>query len=144
MTDPDLIHFVEAQSAVQDSVTAELLAGHKRTHWMWFIFPQIGGLGFSQMAQRYAISDLDHARRYLADPILGPRLREATRLVLAHQGTPIRQILGTPDDVKFRSCITLFREAATAVADRALFAAALDAFFGGEADPRTLDLLNGN
>jgi uncharacterized protein (DUF1810 family) len=143
MTDPDLIHFIEAQKFAQDSVTAELTAGQKRTHWMWFVFPQIAGLGFSPMAQRYAVSDLDHARRYLADPVLGARLRDATRLVLAHKGTPIRQILGAPDDMKFRSCVTLFREAATDAADRALFDAALDAFYGGEPDSRTLDVLNG-
>ena len=143
MTSSDLAHFIEAQNFVWPQVAAELEAGHKRTHWMWFVFPQIAGLGFSHRAQLYAIKDLDHARRYLADPVLGARLRDATRLVLAHKGTPIRQILGAPDDMKFRSCVTLFREAATDAADRALFDAALDAFYGGEPDSRTLDVLNG-
>ena len=142
MTAPDLAHFIEAQNFVQDSVTTELARGHKLTHWMWFIFPQLAGLGFSPMAQRYAIRDLHHARRYLADPVLGSRLREATELVLRHKGIPIRQILGSPDDMKFRSCVTLFHEAATDAADRALFTQALEAFFGGEADLHTLDLLN--
>jgi len=142
MTAPDLAHFIEAQNVVQDSVTTELASGHKRTHWMWFIFPQLAGLGFSPMAQRYAIRDLHQARRYLADPVLGPRLREATGLVLRHKGIPIRQILGSPDDMKFRSCVTLFDQAATDTTDRALFKQALEAFFGGEPDSRTLDLLN--
>jgi uncharacterized protein (DUF1810 family) len=140
MTSPDLVHFIEAQDAVWPEVTAELEAGHKRTHWMWFVFPQIAGLGFSHRARLYAIRDLAHARRYLADPVLGPRLREGVRLMLLQAGRPAADILGSPDDMKFRSCLTLFREAA-GEADAALFGAALDAFYGGEPDPRTLSLL---
>jgi uncharacterized protein (DUF1810 family) len=142
MTSSDLIPFVEAQNGVWPQVTAELEAGHKHTHWMWFVFPQIAGLGFSHRAQLYAIRNLDHARRYLADPVLGPRLREGVRLMLLQAGRPAIDILGSPDHLKFRSCLTLFREAADD-ADFALFDAALDAFYGGEPDPRTLDLLNG-
>ncbi len=142
MTSSDLAHFIEAQNFVWPQVTAELSAGHKRTHWMWFVFPQLAGLGFSHRAQFYAIRDLDHARRYLADPLLGPRLREGARLMLLHAGRPVIDILGSPDDMKLRSCLTLFREAADE-ADFALFDAALGAFYGGEPDPRTLDLLNG-
>lgn len=140
MTDADLAHFAEAQNLVWPRVTAELAAGHKRTHWMWFVFPQLAGLGFSHRAQLYAMSDLDHARRYLADPVLGARLREGVRLMLRQAGRPAIDILGSPDDMKFRSCLTLFREAARD-ADFALFDAALGAFYGGEPDPRTLDLI---
>lgn len=140
MTDADLAHFVEAQNLVWPQVAAELAAGHKRTHWMWFVFPQVAGLGFSHRAQLYAISDLDQARRYLADPVLGPRLREGVRLMLLQAGRPAIDILGSPDDMKFRSCLTLFSEAA-GDADFALFDAALGAFYGGEPDPRTLDLI---
>lgn len=140
MTSPDLVHFVEAQNAVWPQVTAELEAGHKRTHWMWFVFPQIAGLGVSHRARLYAIRDLDHARRYLADPVLGPRLREGVRLMLLQAGRPATEVLGSPDDMKFRSCLTLFREAA-GEADAALFDAALDAFYAGNPDPRTLSLL---
>ncbi|MGE0666690.1 MAG: DUF1810 domain-containing protein [Sphingomonadales bacterium] len=140
MTAPDLAHFIEAQNPIWPQVTAELAVGRKRTHWMWFVFPQLAGLGFSHRAQFYGIRDLGHARRYLADPVLGPRLREGVRLMLLHAGQPVMSILGAPDDVKFRSCLTLFRAAADE-ADAALFAAALDAFFGGEPDPLTLELL---
>lgn len=142
MTSSDLAHFIEAQNFVWPQVAAELEAGHKRTHWMWFVFPQIAGLGFSHRAQLYAIKDLDHARRYLADPVLGARLREGVRLMLLRAGRPAIDILGSPDDMKFRSCLTLFREAADEP-DAALFDAALDAFYGGVPDPRTLDLVNG-
>jgi uncharacterized protein (DUF1810 family) len=141
MTDPDLIRFIDAQAPVYGQVVAELTAGRKRTHWMWFVFPQLDGLGHSAMASRYAIGGLDQARRYLADPVLGERLREATRLMLRHAGTQARQILGSPDDMKLRSSLTLFREAAADDEDRTLFSAALGAFHGGEADPLTLDLL---
>lgn len=141
MTDADLIRFVEAQDRVLPQVEAELEAGAKRSHWMWFVFPQIDGLGRSPMAARYAIRDLDQARRYLADPQLGPRLRRHVRLMLSHGARPAPAILGTPDDLKFRSCVSLFREAAENGEDRALFAAALAQFYGGAADPRTLDLL---
>jgi uncharacterized protein (DUF1810 family) len=140
MTDRDLAHFIEAQNLVWPQVTAELEAGDKRTHWMWFVFPQLAGLGDSHRARLYAIKDIDHARRYLANDVLGPRLRESVRLMLLQAGRPALDILGSPDDMKFRSCLTLFREAA-GDADFALFDAALGAFYGGAPDRRTLDLL---
>jgi uncharacterized protein (DUF1810 family) len=130
-----LERFVTAQNPVWPRVTAELEAGHKRGHWMWFVFPQIAGLGTSAMSQRYALASLDEARAYLAHPVLGPRLRQATDLMLAHAGTPAEAILGGIDAVKFRSSMTLFR---TAAPDEPRFARALDAFYDGP-DPRTLD-----
>jgi len=109
-------------------VVEELTAGNKRTHWMWFIFPQIAGLGHSTMAERYAIRDLDQAKRYLDDPTLGERLRHDVRLMLGHAGKSALQILGSPDDLKFRSCLTLFARAASNDDDRCLFKQALDQF----------------
>ena len=141
MTDADLIHFVNAQAQVYRHVVEELTDGHKRTHWMWFIFPQLSGLGHSTMAQRYAVRNIDQARRYLADPILGNRLRHDVRLMVRHKGKSALEILGSPDDFKFRSCLTLFCEAASNKSDRSLFAEALKQFYNGEPDPRTLELL---
>lgn len=133
----DLQRFVDAQDAgdVYARALAELRAGSKRTHWMWFIFPQIAGLGFSPMAQRYAIGSLDEAQAYLAHPVLGPRLRACVAAMNAHEGRSAREILGSPDDRKFRSCLTLF---AAATEDDADFGAALAKYYGGEADPETL------
>ena len=108
MTDPDLIRFVEAQASVYHRVVEELTAGHKQTHWMWFVFPQLAGLGHSTTAERYDIRNLDQAKRYLADPTLGDRLRQDVRLIMRHKGKSALQILGTPDDLKFQSCLTLF------------------------------------
>ena len=108
---------------------------------MWFVFPQLEGLGHGSMAQRYAIRDLDQARRYLAHPLLGLRLRRNVRLVMSHSGKSALDILGSPDDLKFRSCLTLFAEAASDDSDRMLFKQALDQFYGGQADPRTMELL---
>ena len=141
MTEADLIHFVDAQSDVYDQVTEELTEGRKRTHWMWFIFPQLAGLGHSGMARRYAIRDLDHAGRYLADPLLGSRLCHDVRLMMSHKGKSALDILDSPDDLKFRSCLTLFAQAASDDTDRVLFKHALDQFYGGEADGRTMELL---
>jgi uncharacterized protein (DUF1810 family) len=141
MTEPDLIRFLDAQDQIYTQVAEELAKGRKQTHWMWFIFPQVAGLGQSAMAQHYAIRDLDEARRYLADSTLGPRLREAVRLMMNHKGKSALEILGSPDDLKFRSCLTLFRQAASEDSDRALFTDALDQFYRGEADSRTLELL---
>jgi uncharacterized protein (DUF1810 family) len=118
MPDPDLIRFLHAQDEIYDRVVAELTNGSKRTHWMWFIFPQLAGLGRSAVAQQYAIRDLDQARRYLADPILGPRLRQAIKLMIDQKAKSALEILGFPDDLKFRSCLTLFREAASDHPDR--------------------------
>jgi len=141
VTEADLIHFVDAQSDVYDQVTEELTEGRKRTHWMWFIFPQLAGLGHSGMARRYAIRDLDHAGRYLADPLLGSRLCHDVRLMMSHKGKSALDILDSPDDLKFRSCLTLFAQAASDDTDRVLFKHALDQFYGGEADGRTMELL---
>ena len=122
-------------------VVEELTAGNKQTHWMWFIFPQLAGLGHGTVAERYAIRDLDQAKRYLADQILGDRLRHDVRLVLRHAGKSALQILGSPDDLKFRSCLTLFARAASNDGDRSLFKQALDQFYEGKSDPRTEQLL---
>jgi uncharacterized protein (DUF1810 family) len=108
---------------------------------MWFIFPQLAGLGQSAVAQHFAIHDLDQARRYLADSSLGPRLRECVRLMMNHKAKLALEILGSPDDLKFRSCLTLFLQAASEDSDRALFTEALNQFYRGELDARTLELL---
>jgi uncharacterized protein (DUF1810 family) len=134
----DLQRFVEAQSPVIDAVRAELRAGRKRSHWMWFVFPQLAGLGASPMARHYAIASADEAHAYLAHPVLGPRLVECSNLVQAHAGGDIAAIFGSPDDRKFHSCMTLF-DAVSPVTPA--FSASLDAFFGGRRDERTLDLL---
>ena len=135
----DLSRFVEAQRDSYDRVLAELEAGEKRSHWMWFVFPQIAGLGFSATAQRYAIASLAEARAYLAHPILGPRLLACTEAVTRHQDRSARRILGSPDDLKLRSSLTLFAEAAP---DLPVFAEALAIFYGGERDAATLDRLH--
>jgi uncharacterized protein (DUF1810 family) len=134
----DLERFVAAQDPVWPRVTAELAAGAKRSHWMWYVFPQVAGLGSSPMSARYAIASRAEAAALLAHPVLGPRLREATRLMLGHAGAPATAILGGIDAVKFRSSMTLFAEAAP---DEPLFRQALAAFCDGEPDPRTLELL---
>jgi uncharacterized protein (DUF1810 family) len=108
VADADLVRFLDAQSDVYERVTKELIEGRKQTHWMWFVFPQLAGLGHSSMAQRYAIRDLDQARRYQAHPTLGSRLRHDVRLMASHKGKSALEILGSPDDLKFRSCLTLF------------------------------------
>ncbi|UTD27354.1 DUF1810 domain-containing protein [Bradyrhizobium sp. WD16] len=131
----DLQRFVSAQDGVYPAVQAELRAGRKRSHWMWFIFPQIAGLGFSAVAQRYAIASLAEASAYLAHPVLGERLRECTRLVLAVQERSINAIFGSPDDMKFHSCMTLFAQAAP---DESLFKDALKKYFDGAPDTATL------
>lgn len=137
----DLERFAEAQESVLDAVRAELHAGKKRTHWMWFFFPQLRGLGRTRTAQFYGIESEDEARRYWAHPTLGPRLKDCVGWVLAApQGTSAHDIFGSPDDLKFRSCLTLFLRV---VPDEPLFAAALARFYGGQADMRTVDLLAG-
>lgn len=130
-----LERFVAAQDPVWARVTAELAAGAKTSHWMWFVFPQIAGLGTSAMSVRYAIASLDEARAYRAHPVLGPRLAEATELMLRHAGRPAEAILGGIDAVKFRSSMTLF---AAAAPEEPRFAQALAAFFAGAGDPKTL------
>jgi uncharacterized protein (DUF1810 family) len=136
MIDPyDLQRFVDAQDPVYDKVCCELQDGRKKSHWMWFVFPQIEGLGSSPLARRFAISSLAEAAAYLKHPVLGPRLAECTRLVNRVEGRPIEQIFGYPDDLKFRSSMTLF---AHATPDNRIFIDALQKYFGGEFDPATL------
>ncbi|OJF13407.1 calpastatin [Couchioplanes caeruleus subsp. caeruleus] len=132
----DLERFVSAQAAVYDRALTELRAGAKRSHWMWFVFPQIAGLGLSPTARTYAIRDLAEARAYLAHPVLGPRLTECSQALLAVEGRTAREILGHPDDLKLRSSMTLFARAAD---DAAVFQAVLDKYYGGEPDPATLE-----
>ena len=133
----DLERFVQAQETVYSRVVVELREGRKRSHWMWFIFPQIAGLGFSAMAQRYAITSREEADAYLSHALLGPRLITCTNLVLAVKDRSINAILGAPDDVKFRSSMTLF----AAVSDEPIFRDALAKYFAGERDRATLDIL---
>lgn len=136
MSDPyDLQRFVEAQQPVYPRVVSELRAGRKQSHWMWFIFPQIEGLGFSAMAQKYSIGSRAEAVAYLDHSVLGPRLRECTRLVSAVAGRDIHAILGSPDDMKFKSSMTLFAKVA---ADNADFVAALRKYYDGEFDEATI------
>ena len=140
MNDPhNLQRFVDAQAPVYAQVLAELGAGSKRSHWMWFIFPQFAGLGHSEMARRFAIASREEAAAYLAHPLLGPRLRECCRLTTQVEGRSARQIFGSLDDVKFRSSLTLF---AAAAPDEAVFATALRKYFAGEPDASTLERLS--
>ena len=126
------------EGGTYDRAVAELRAGRKRSHWMWFVFPQIAGLGRSPMAQRYAIASLDEARAYLADPVLGPRLRDCARILVGLGGSDAAQVLGGIDAMKLRSSMTLF---ARADPDEPVFAEVLDRFFGGEQDAATLERL---
>jgi len=142
MNAADLSRFVEAQEAVFDEVMGELRGGRKRSHWMWYVFPQIVGLGHSPTSRFYAIRDLDEARAYLAHPVLGARLRECVAALLAHAGTPAAVILGEIDATKLRSCLTLFVRAAPEPADRSLFERALFEFFSGREDGSTLRILS--
>ena len=134
----DLDRFATAQTLVFEAALAELKAGRKRTHWMWFIFPQLRGLGHSPTAQFYAIASLDEARAYHAHPLLGPRLDLCTRTVLESRVRSLNELFGSPDDLKFRSCMTLFEIAVPSVP---LFGEALERWCGGERDERTLELL---
>ena len=136
-----LQRFVDAQAPVFETVCAELRAGRKASHWMWFVFPQLRGLGRSAMASAYGIASLDEARAYLAHPLLGPRLRQCTQRVLDVEGRDAHAIFGSPDDLKFRSCMSLFADVA---GGRSVFDAALDRFFDGRPDPATLRLLDGH
>lgn len=147
MNDPyHLQRFVDAQDSCFAQVRSELVAGQKRSHWMWFVFPQIQGLGLSPMAQRYAIADLSEARAYLLHPVLGPRLRDCTALVNRIGGRPITEIFGWPDNLKFHSSVTLFGWAASRnpsdqTAGYEVFAEALDKYFAGKPDQATLERL---
>jgi uncharacterized protein (DUF1810 family) len=135
----DLKRFVDAQAPVYPRVLAELRQGEKQSHWMWFIFPQLAGLGHSPMAQRYASASRDEAAAYLGHAVLGPRLAECTALINAVEGRTIREILGSPDDLKFHSSMTLFG----AVSKESEFAAAIEKFYRGTPDRKTLQLLDG-
>jgi uncharacterized protein (DUF1810 family) len=138
MTDQfDLHRFVDAQAPVYAQVMSELRHGRKRSHWMWFVFPQIAGLGHSAMAHRYAIASRDEAVAYLEHPTLGSRLCECTQTVCAIEGRSLDEIFGSPDDLKFRSSMTLFE----AVSGDPLFRSALDKFCAGESDTATLAIL---
>jgi uncharacterized protein (DUF1810 family) len=136
----DLQRFIDAQNPVFETVLAELSAGKKRTHWMWFVFPQLRGLGHSQMAWHFGLQSRGEAVAYLAHPLLGPRLRECVGLVLAVDGRSAHDIFGSPDDLKLRSCLTLFREIDGV---DGVFGKALDKYFDGQPDPATLQLLAG-
>jgi uncharacterized protein (DUF1810 family) len=136
----DLQRFVDAQEHIYGAVTAELAAGRKRSHWMWFVFPQLRGLGSSPTAVRFGISSADEARAYLAHELLGSRLRECARLVARIDGRSARDVFGSPDDMKLRSSMTLF--ARVSDDDNADFVTVLDKFYGGEEDPATLARLD--
>ncbi len=139
MPDPhNLNRFLTAQAPVYPQILAELEVGEKRTHWIWFIFPQLKGLGLSQQSEFYGIASLPEAQAYAQHPVLGPRLDQCTRLVHQVENRTIRQILGPPDDLKFRSSMTLFARAAP---QNPIFQAALNKYFNGDPDPRTLELL---
>ena len=133
-----LERYIKAQAPVYARALAELKAGCKQSHWMWFIFPQIAGLGHSAMSHTYAIQFLEEAREYLAHPVLGARLRECCRTVMALDGKTAHEIFRSPDDLKFRSCLTLFAQAAP---DEALFDNLLVKYFDSKEDPATLDAL---
>lgn len=135
----DLRRFLDAQDRVYDTVIGELRNGAKRSHWIWFVFPQLRGLGHSPTAVRYGISSLEEARAYLAHDILGPRLRECARLVAAIDGRSADDIFGWPDNLKVRSSMTLF---AHATDDNADFHAVLEKFYGGEQDPVTVEMMS--
>jgi uncharacterized protein (DUF1810 family) len=134
----DLQRFVEAQEPIYDQVRRELRAGQKQSHWMWFIFPQLAGLGHSPMAQRFAIVDRSHAAAYWAHALLGARLRECVALVNSHTGRTATQMFGYPDCLKLHSSLTLFHEVAPG---ELLFTQALTQLYGGAPDPATLQLL---
>ena len=137
MSDPyELKRFVDAQDGVYEQACAELRAGRKRSHWMWFVFPQIRGLGSSPTAARFAISGMEEARAYLEHPVLGPRLQECTGIVVGVEGRSVEEIFGYPDDLKFHSSMTLFAKAA---AEAGVFGEALEKYFGGEMDRGTLE-----
>lgn len=139
MSDAYNLHrFLTAQAPTYDTVLAELRAGRKSSHWIWFIFPQIAGLGHSAVSQQFAIASLDEAKAYLQHPVLGPRLRACTQLVLDVNGRSAEEIFGYPDHLKFRSCMTLFL---TAAPEHTIFNNALLKYFDGKPDQSTLDIL---
>lgn len=136
----NLTRFLDAQAPLYAIALGELQAGHKRTHWIWFVLPQLRGLGTSHNATYYGIEDSAEAAAYLAHPVLGARLRECVAVLLAHKDKSAHAILGSPDDAKFRSCLTLFH--AVAAPDDTLWQNALDQFYAGQPDDATLRLLD--
>lgn len=136
-----LERFVRAQDGVYEQVCAELRSGRKRTHWMWFIFPQIKGLGSSEMAVRFAISSIEEAKAYLEHPVLGDRLRECARIVVGLEGRTAEEIFGYPDELKFHSSMTLFAKAAEISEEDLVFSQALDKYFEGREDAGTVQRL---
>lgn len=138
-TSDDLQRFVDAQQDTYDAALDELREGRKRTHWMWFILPQLRGLGHSAMAQRFGLADANEAMAFVAHPVLGPRLVECVRALLAHRTSSAEDILGSIDAMKLRSCLTLFMQVAPQVPE---FGQALEQFYRGERDPRTVQLLS--
>ena len=138
-SDPhDLNRFVAAQAADYDQALREIRAGRKRSHWMWYVFPQFDGLGFSSTAQRYAIKSLDEARAYLDHPVLGPRLVEIAEAAVSVADRSAAEVFGSPDDLKLKSCATLF---ASLTPPDSVFARLLDRYFQGERDGKTLALI---
>lgn len=139
----DLERFVQAQSSDYERALEEIRSGQKRSHWMWYIFPQLAGLGRSAMAQRYAIKDVQEAEAYLKHPVLGPRLVQITEATLDIQGRSARQIFGSPDDLKLHSCATLFSFAAAQakLPQAQVFDRLIEAYYGGQRDEQTLRLL---
>jgi len=136
----DLERFVSAQDRIYDRALAELRSGRKRSHWMWFVFPQVEGLGHSSTARRYAIRSAKEAGRYLDHPVLGTRLVECAEALLAVEGRSASEILGYPDDLKLKSSMTLFEKAA---GEGSVFTRVLEKYYGGERDPETLRILAG-
>jgi uncharacterized protein (DUF1810 family) len=134
----DLDRFLRAQADAYERALSEIQRGRKRTHWMWYIFPQIDGLAVSSTSKYYAIKSIKEARAYLAHPVLGPRLLESTEAVVGVEGRSAREILGSPDDLKLRSCATLF---ACVAPSGSVFDRLLGKYYGGERDDRTLHLL---
>lgn len=134
----DLARFVRAQDAIYEQALAEITNGRKRSHWMWFVFPQFAGLGISPTSQHFAIRSLAEARAYMAHPVLGPRLQQCGNALLSVEGRTAHEIFGSPDDVKLRSSATLF---ATASSPGSVFQGLLDRYFGGAPDERTLQLI---
>lgn len=134
----DLCRFVDAQEGVYAEALAEITAGRKRSHWMWYVFPQFAGLGASAMSRRYAIRTIDEAKAYLAHPVLGPRLIECAAAALNVRGKSAYDIFGSPDDLKLRSCATLF---AAVSPPQSVFHRIIDKHFDGVPDPRTLRLI---
>lgn len=139
LTTQGLQRFVQAQDLVYESVCNELSLGEKTSHWMWFVFPQLKGLGQSPIAKHYGLESATEAREFWEHPVLGPRLKECIQLVLAQPNTSVRDVFGSPDDIKFKSCMTLFSKV---VLNEPCFKEALTRFFNGKADENTLKLLS--